>query len=199
MLVGTLLNSLQTSGSTGKPKGVVHTTAGYLLGVALTHKYVFDIHPDDRYACMADVGWITGHSYVPRVTPVSPFLIDHFHISWQLHHLWPTGKWYHYYSIRIDPCLPYTIAVLGSGRETQADAVLFCAHGNSPFASSRCAVRRTARLELFEDHRYGRRAYQSRGLELVQRDRRTASMCDRGYVLANRDREHYHHTVPWCD
>ena len=77
MLVGTLLNFLQTSGSTGKPKGVVHTTAGYLLGVALTHKYVFDIHPDDRYACLADVGWITGHSYVPCVTPVSPiFLIN---------------------------------------------------------------------------------------------------------------------------
>ncbi|KAH9984138.1 hypothetical protein BJV77DRAFT_1062270 [Russula vinacea] len=55
---------LYTSGSTGKPKGVVHTTAGYLLGVALTHKYVFDVHPDDRYACMADVGWITGHSYI---------------------------------------------------------------------------------------------------------------------------------------
>ncbi|KAI0284628.1 acetate--CoA ligase [Russula aff. rugulosa BPL654] len=54
----------KTSGSTGKPKGVVHTTAGYLLGVALTHKYVFDIHPDDRYACVADVGWITGHSYI---------------------------------------------------------------------------------------------------------------------------------------
>lgn len=65
MLVSSRLNSLQTSGSTGKPKGVVHTTAGYLLGVALTHKYVFDVHPDDRYACMADVGWITGHSYVP--------------------------------------------------------------------------------------------------------------------------------------
>lgn len=63
-LVGALLNSLQTSGSTGKPKGVVHTTGGYLLGTALTHKYVFDIQPDDRYACMADVGWITGHSYV---------------------------------------------------------------------------------------------------------------------------------------
>jgi acetyl-CoA synthetase len=55
---------LYTSGSTGKPKGVVHTTAGYLLGVALTHKYVFDVHPDDRYACMADIGWITGHSYI---------------------------------------------------------------------------------------------------------------------------------------
>ena len=52
----------QTSGSTGKPKGVVHTTGGYLLGAALTVKYVFDVHPDDKFACMADIGWITGHT-----------------------------------------------------------------------------------------------------------------------------------------
>jgi len=55
---------LYTSGSTGKPKGVVHTTGGYLLGAALTVKYVFDVHPDDKFACMADVGWITGHTYI---------------------------------------------------------------------------------------------------------------------------------------
>lgn len=55
---------LYTSGSTGKPKGVVHSTAGYLLGATLTVKYVFDVHPDDRFACMADVGWITGHTYI---------------------------------------------------------------------------------------------------------------------------------------
>ncbi|EOR04721.1 hypothetical protein E3P92_00992 [Wallemia ichthyophaga] len=55
---------LYTSGSTGKPKGVVHTTGGYLLGAALTVKYVFDVHENDRYACMADVGWITGHTYI---------------------------------------------------------------------------------------------------------------------------------------
>ena len=55
---------LYTSGSTGKPKGVVHGTAGYLLWSALTHKYVFDIHDDDVYFCTADVGWVTGHSYV---------------------------------------------------------------------------------------------------------------------------------------
>ena len=54
----------QTSGSTGKPKGVVHTTGGYLLCAALTVKYVFDIHPDDKFACMADIGWITGHTYL---------------------------------------------------------------------------------------------------------------------------------------
>lgn len=55
---------LYTSGSTGKPKGVVHSTAGYLLGAYLTVKYVFDVHEGDRFACMADVGWITGHTYI---------------------------------------------------------------------------------------------------------------------------------------
>jgi acetyl-CoA synthetase len=55
---------LYTSGSTGKPKGVVHSTAGYLLWTALTHKYVFDIHEGDVYFCTADIGWVTGHSYV---------------------------------------------------------------------------------------------------------------------------------------
>ncbi len=55
---------LYTSGSTGKPKGVVHATAGYLLHVALTTKYVFDIHPEDVFWCTADIGWVTGHSYI---------------------------------------------------------------------------------------------------------------------------------------
>lgn len=55
---------LYTSGSTGKPKGIVHSTAGYLLHSAMTHHYLFDYHPDDIYWCAADVGWITGHSYI---------------------------------------------------------------------------------------------------------------------------------------
>ncbi len=55
---------LYTSGSTGKPKGVLHTTAGYLLHVAMTHKYVFDYRDGEVYWCTADVGWVTGHSYI---------------------------------------------------------------------------------------------------------------------------------------
>jgi len=55
---------LYTSGSTGKPKGVLHTTGGYLLYAAMTHKYVFDYHDGDIYWCTADVGWVTGHSYI---------------------------------------------------------------------------------------------------------------------------------------
>ena len=55
---------LYTSGSTGKPKGVLHTTAGYMVYTATTHKYIFDYHEDDIYFCAADIGWITGHSYI---------------------------------------------------------------------------------------------------------------------------------------
>ncbi len=55
---------LYTSGSTGKPKGILHTTGGYLLGVTVTTKYVFDLREEDTFWCTADVGWITGHSYV---------------------------------------------------------------------------------------------------------------------------------------
>ena len=55
---------LYTSGSTGKPKGVLHTTAGYLLGAALSHKYIFNLKEDSIYWCTADVGWVTGHTYI---------------------------------------------------------------------------------------------------------------------------------------
>jgi len=59
-----LLYLLYTSGTTAKPKGIVHTTAGYLVGVATTHHYIFDVKPDSVYWCAADVGWVTGHSYI---------------------------------------------------------------------------------------------------------------------------------------
>jgi acetyl-CoA synthetase len=59
-----LLYLLYTSGTTAKPKGIVHTTAGYLVGVAATHHYIFDVKTDSVYWCAADVGWVTGHSYI---------------------------------------------------------------------------------------------------------------------------------------
>jgi len=59
-----LLYLLYTSGTTAKPKGIIHTTAGYLVGVATTHHYIFDVKPDSVYWCAADIGWVTGHSYI---------------------------------------------------------------------------------------------------------------------------------------
>ena len=59
-----LLYLLYTSGTTAKPKGIMHTTGGYLVGVATTHHYIFDVKPDSVYWCAADVGWVTGHSYI---------------------------------------------------------------------------------------------------------------------------------------
>jgi len=59
-----MLYLLYTSGTTAKPKGIVHTTAGYLLGTAYTHEMIFDVKPDDVYWCAADIGWVTGHSYI---------------------------------------------------------------------------------------------------------------------------------------
>ena len=59
-----MLFTLYTSGSTGKPKGLAHSQAGYLLYAGMTHQFAFDYQPGDLYCCVADVGWITGHSYV---------------------------------------------------------------------------------------------------------------------------------------
>ena len=55
---------LYTSGSTGKPKGVLHTTGGYMVYASMTHQYIFDYKPNDIFWCTADIGWVTGHSYI---------------------------------------------------------------------------------------------------------------------------------------
>jgi len=74
-----LLYLLYTSGTTGKPKGIIHTTGGYLTQAAFTHKTVFDVKPDDVYWCAADIGWVTGHSYIvygPMANGVSSVMYE---------------------------------------------------------------------------------------------------------------------------
>ncbi len=74
-----ILFILYTSGSTGKPKGIVHTTGGYLVGATMTTRWVFDIKPSDTYWCTADIGWITGHSYIiygPLANGMTQFLYE---------------------------------------------------------------------------------------------------------------------------
>lgn len=70
---------LYTSGSTGAPKGIMHTTAGYLLQAKMTFRYVFDYQPGDRFACVADIGWVTGHSYIvygPLASGATTFMFE---------------------------------------------------------------------------------------------------------------------------
>ena len=74
-----LLFILYTSGSTGKPKGIIHSTAGYLLNCIITNKWVFDLKDNDIFWCTADIGWITGHSYVvygPLATGATILIYD---------------------------------------------------------------------------------------------------------------------------
>ena len=95
---------LYTSGSTAKPKGVLHTTGGYLTGVAATHRYVFDLHQDeDVYWCSADVGWVTGHSYIvygPMVNGATSVMYEgapdypHKGIWWELCERYGVTKFY---------------------------------------------------------------------------------------------------------
>ena len=158
---------LYTSGSTGKPKGILHTTGGYLLGAALTSKWVFDLKPDDTYFCTADVGWVTGHSYLVY----GPLANGATVVMYEGAPNWPDeGR---FWKIIQD----YKVSIL------------YTAPDGDPRVHE---VGRTVPQEVRPDQpppaRERRRADQPRGLDVVpQRDRRR-SVPDRRHLVADRDR-----------
>ena len=147
---------LYTSGSTGKPKGVLHTTGGYLVYAALTHEYVFDYHDGDVYWCTADVGWVTGHSYIvygPLANGATTLMFEGV------------------------PNYPGRLALLAGRRQAPGHHLLHRAD-RDPRADAE--GRRAGEEDLAHDPaaaRHGRRADQPRGLAVVLPRRRRAAGC----------------------
>ena len=146
-----MLYLLYTSGTTAKPKGILHTTAGYLLGTSFSHEAIFDIKPDDVYWCAADIGWVTGHSYIvygPLANATTGVLYEGAPDT-------PTwDRWWQIiedYKVSILYCAPTAIRA-------------FMKQGEAWPAEARPVVAARARL--------GRRADQPRGLAVVPRAHR---------------------------
>ena len=155
-------------GTTGKPKGILHTTGGYLTGVATTHQCIFDIHDDDVYWCAADIGWVTGHS---------------------LHRVRAAGQPHHRRSST--RALPTGPTRTGCGRSSRSTARRSCTR-RRPRSGRSCAgateYPQAARPVLAPAARLGRRADQPRGLGLVLEVHRHRALPGRRHVVADRDR-----------
>ena len=165
---------LYTSGSTGKPKGVLHTTGGYLVYAAITHQYVFDYHDGDIYWCTADVGWVTGHSYIlygPLANGATTLMFEgvpNYPTASRFWHV--VDKW----DVNIFYTAPTAIrALMGAGDDF---------------------VKRTDRSSL-RLLGIGRRADQSGGLGVVSPRRRRRPLPDRRHLVADRDRRHPDHAA----
>ena len=158
---------LYTSGSTGKPKGILHTTGGYLVGTTYTSKLVFDLKEDDTYFCTADVGWVTGHSYLVY----GPLSNGATCVMYEGAPNWPDeGR---FWKIIED----YQVTIL----YTAPTAIrAFMKWGD--------AVPQEIRPVEPSVARHGRRADQSGGLDVVSPGHRRRALSDRRYVVANRDR-----------
>ena len=165
---------LYTSGSTGKPKGVLHTTAGYLVYTSMTHQYVFDYHDGDIYWCTADVGWVTGHSYIvygPLANGATTLMFEGV------------------------PNYPIDVAVLGSHRQAQGQYLLYRADRDPRPDAGRRRAGEENLARLAAAPRHGRRADQSGSLGMVLPRGRRQPLPDRRHLVADRDRRHSDHAA----
>ena len=165
---------LYTSGSTGKPKGVLHTTGGYLVYTSMTHQYVFDYHDGDIYWCTADVGWVTGHSYIvygPLANGATTLMFEGVPNYPTMSRFWEVID---KHKVNIFYTAPTAIRAL-----MQA--------GDEP-------VKKTSRASLAAA-RLGRRADQSGSLGMVSPRGRRRPLPDRRHLVADRDRRHSDHAA----
>ena len=165
---------LYTSGSTGTPKGVLHTTGGYLVYAAMTHQYVFDYHDGDIYWCTADVGWVTGHSYIlygPLANGATTLMFEGVPTYPSISRFWEVID---KHNVNIFYTAPTAIRSL-----MQA--------GEEP-------VKKTSRKSL-RLLGLGRRADQSGSLGMVSSRRRRRALPDRRHLVADRDRRHPDHAA----
>ena len=165
---------LYTSGSTGKPKGVLHTTGGYLVYVSMTHQYVFDYHDGDIYWCTADVGWVTGHSYIvygPLANGATTLMFEGVPNYPSMSRFWEVID---KHKVNIFYTAPTAIRAL-----MQA--------GDGP-------VKKTSRASLAASG-LGRRADQSGSLGVVSPRGRRRPLPDRRHLVADRDRRHSDHAA----
>ena len=166
---------LYTSGSTGKPKGVLHTTGGYAVWTTTTFHYVFDYRPGELFWCTADVGWVTGHSYVvygPLANGAKTLMFEGVPNHPDFSRFWEVIERH-----RVEHLLHR------ADRDPRADA------------RGRCAGDQ-ARPQLAAPARQRRRADQPRSLALVLARRRRRTLPDRRHLVADRDRRDHDHHPP---